>query len=129
MQPILKKTALSVFFVSILLGLSACGTEDGAQVFIKADPAAGAELDHSPRTLRIYLTELPDIGNSSISLAGPEGDVPLSRFHTMGANDLMVEVDQNPLPNGQYTVEWTARFVDGDKTYAGSYQFSVSVPD
>lgn len=126
---VLKKSSLIILFASVLSGLVACGTQDGSEVFIKANPPVGAEMDYSPRTLRVFLTELPDIENSSVTLTGPDGEVPLTRFHTMGANDLMIEIEDYPLPNGQYTVDWTARFVDGDTTYGGSYQFSVAAPE
>jgi len=103
---------------------------DSDAAFIKADPPRDATLTRSPRTLRVYLSQLPNIDNSSLTLIGPDGEeVPLSRFHTMGADDLMIEVDEQPLPNGEYTVQWTARFGDSEREYQGSYQFTVDIPE
>lgn len=124
------KITFAIVFSSFLFSLSACGkTEDGSAVFIKANPEVNAVMDYPPRTLRVFLTELPDIDNSSMQLTGPNGEVALTRFHTMGANDLMVEIEDYPLPDGEYTVEWTAQFVDGEKRYSGDYQFTVATPE
>jgi methionine-rich copper-binding protein CopC len=124
-----QKFGFIAFFAALLMAVSACGTaENGSEVFIKANPPVDGEMDYSPRTVRVFLTELPDIDKSSLRLTGADGEVPLTRFHTMGANDLMAEIDRYPLPNGTYTVHWTAQFVNGEKTYSGSYQFTVAAP-
>jgi len=96
-------------------------------VFIKSEPAVDAILDRHPRTVRIFLTELPNIPNSSLRLFGENGEVSLSRFHTMGADDLMIEIDDHPLPNGKYRVEWTATLGDDERQYSGKYEFTVAV--
>jgi methionine-rich copper-binding protein CopC len=98
-------------------------------IFIKADPAVDAVLDRHPRTLRVFLTSLPEISNSSLQLFGSQGEISLSRFHTMGADDLMIEIDDHPLPNGKYRVEWIAAVGDNQKQYRGQYWFTVAVED
>lgn len=119
--------SIIIFMAQII---SACSTStEPPAVFIKADPPVDAVLDRAPRTLRVYLTALPDISESSLQLFGDQGEISLSRFHTMGADDLMIEIDDRPLPNGTYTVEWTA-IVEGDsEKYSGKYQFTVAVEE
>lgn len=103
------------------------GTE-APEAFIRAEPEMNAVLERPPRSLRIYLSELPNIERSSLKLFGPNGEVTLRGFHTMGANDLMIEIEDHPLANGEYTVEWMARFGDEETMHTGSYQFTVAVP-
>lgn len=125
-----QKPIVLLAFSVVLLALSACSEQEQASsVFIKADPAVDSVMDYPPRTLRVFLTQLPDVENSSLQLFGPEGEVSLRGFHTMGADDLMIEIEDYPLPNGQYTVNWTAVFVDGEEEHSGSYQFTVAVAE
>lgn len=126
----LYRSVLPLLIVGLSLGLLACGgsTEPGdkaAEVFLKADPAVDAELEFSPGSLRVYFSRFPHVEGSSMSLLGPEGEVALSGLHTMGANDLMIGIDRYPLPAGEYTVQWTARFEEGGPEFSGNYNFSV----
>lgn len=124
------KSFLFTVLAFSLMSISACGTaKDGSAVFVKANPPVDASMDYSPRSVRVFLTKLPNVEQSSLQLTGPQGEVPLIHLHTMGANDLMAEIDQYPLPNGTYTVNWTAQFVDSEDRYSGSYQFSVATPE
>ena len=95
--------------------------------FIKAEPAVDAVVNRHPRTLRVYLTALPNIGKSSLRLFGEQGEISLSRFHTMGADDLMIEIDDHPLPNGVYRVEWDAVIGEDEIESSGQYEFTVAV--
>ncbi|MGQ9424576.1 copper resistance CopC family protein [Gilvimarinus sp. F26214L] len=116
-------------FLLIVVGLSACGggaEPDSSRVFLKANPPVDGTLEYPPRTLRVFLTELPDVSRSELKLTGPQGEIPLTGLHTMGADDLMIEIEQYPLPNGEYTVEWKTRFAEGAEDYSGQYQFTVA---
>ncbi len=119
----------SIVFISIIVIVSCAQKTVTPSVFIKAEPAVDAVLDRRPRTLRIFLTELPDIPKSTLKLFGEYGEVSLSRFHTMGADDLMIEIDDHPLPNGKYRVEWTAVLDGGTEEFAGKYEFTVAVEE
>ncbi|MCW8193998.1 copper resistance protein CopC [Proteobacteria bacterium 005FR1] len=124
------KSFLFTVLAFALMSVSACGTaKDGSAVFAKANPPVDATMEYSPRSLRVFLTKLPDVDQSSLQLKGPEGEIPLIHLHTMGANDLMAEIDKYPLPNGTYTVHWTAQFADDREKYSGSYQFSIATPE
>lgn len=134
-QLLINQLLIKHFRISILglilapVVLSACESNaDGAEIFVKSDPEAGAVLDYPPRTVRVFLTDLPDVDASSMTLQGAQGDVPLVHLHTMGANDLMAEISEYPLSPGEYSVQWTASLAENGKTYEGGYQFSVAAP-
>ena len=123
----MNKSWLLTLFSVLLLQVSCSHTTILPAVFVKAEPAVDSVLKRHPRTLRVYLTALPDISNSTLHLFGDQGEVSLSRFHTMGADDLMIEIDDHPLPNGVYRVEWTAVVEGETQTFRGQYQFTVAV--
>ena len=75
--------------------------------------------------MRLYYDALPDVPNSSLTLTGPGGNYDLRGFHTMGANDLMIEITNPSIPDGDYVVEWSAVVGDDPNVYEGSYRFSV----
>lgn len=120
------KNTISLLAVACLL-LACSQTTVIPEIFIKADPAVDSVLERHPRTLRVYLTSLPDISKSSLRLFGDQGEIALSRFHTMGADDLMIEIDDHPLPNGVYRVEWSAMIEGETQEFSGQYQFTVAV--
>lgn len=122
------KTLFLALFAASLVGLTACEKAKGdpSEVFLKADPEVDAEMNYSPRTLRVFLAELPEVSDSSMTLTGPDGDVALDGLHTMGADDLMIEIVDFPLASGEYMVEWTAKFAGDKKQYSGSYRFTVA---
>lgn len=121
---------LFTVLAALLVSLSACGTDKSdSEVIVKAEPPVNGVMEYSPRGLRLFLTELPDVDNSSLRLLGPEGEISLIHLHTMGANDLMAEISQYPLPSGTYTVDWTAQFAGGETEYSGSYKFKVAAPE
>jgi methionine-rich copper-binding protein CopC len=67
---------------------------------------------------------LPDVSRSVVTLTGPAGELTLRGLHTMGANDLMMEIYDEVI-SGSYTVEWQTRFEGDTVQYSGSYRFSV----
>ncbi len=92
---------------------------------LRAEPAAGSVLHRAPRNLRLYYDALPDVSNSSLKLTGPEGEYELRGFHTMDADDLMIEITNPSVPDGDYVVAWTAVVGDDPSVYKGAYNFSV----
>jgi len=130
-RSIVQRLHLSTLASSFLLLagavlLAGCeNSQAGAEVLLKSEPAAGEVLQYPPRSVRLYFTALPDVERSELRLQGSNGEVELIHLHTMGADDLMAEVGQYPLPNGSYTLQWTATLTGGDKSYQGEYEFSV----
>jgi len=105
--------------------LVGCAGGGGSSPFLGAEPAVDSVLDRAPRNLRLYFIALPDVPNSSLSLSGPGGNYDLRGFHTMGADDLMIEITNPSIPDGDYEVSWSAVVGEDPTVYEGSYGFSV----
>ena len=105
--------------------LAGCAGSTGSSPFLGAEPAVDSVLNRAPRNLRLYFSALPDVPNSSLSLSGPGGNYDLRGFHTMGADDLMIEITNPSIPDGDYVVNWTAVVGDDPTVHEGSYGFSV----
>lgn len=112
---------LTAFF---LLLTSACSGLEQDSPLLSAEPPEGSVQMRLPRTLRLYFGELPDVPRSEVILTGPDGELNLRGLHTMGANDLMMEI-YDEVVNGSYTVQWRTQFEGDDVLYSGSYRFSV----
>lgn len=93
--------------------------------FLGAEPAVDSVQNRAPRNLRLYFSALPDVPRSSLSLSGPGGNYDLRGFHTMGADDLMIEITNPSIPDGDYVVSWTAVVGEDPTVHEGSYSFSV----
>jgi len=149
MKPILNAKKFSLIklasLITLIATLSACGQGDQenaqanhdemqdhgekmqmSEVFLKAEPAVDEVLARPTRTLRLYFNALPDVPTSAVKLFGEQGEISLSGFHTMGADDLMIEIDDHPLPNGKYKVEWMAMLGEEKAHHMGSYEFTVA---
>lgn len=111
----------------ILLGatLAGCAGSTDYSPFLRAEPAADSLLNRAPRNLRLFYDALPDVPRSSLTLTGPGGNYDLRGFHTMGADDLMIEITNPSIPDGEYVVDWSAVVGDDPNVYQGSYRFSV----
>ncbi len=112
-------------FLFIASAVVSCANTTGYSPLLRAEPAAGSVLNRAPRNLRLYYGALPDVPNSRLKLSGPEGEYELRGFHTMGADDLMIEITNPSIPDGDYVVSWTAVVGDDPSVYEGSYNFSV----
>jgi methionine-rich copper-binding protein CopC len=110
---------------AIAVTLISCVGSSEPTPFLGAEPAADSVLIRAPRNLRLYFNALPDVPNSKISLTGPGGNYDLRGFHTMGADDLMIEITNPSIPDGDYVVQWTAVVAEDPAVYEGSYSFSV----
>lgn len=117
------RSVLSLFAIAVTL--AGCASGAGSSPFLGAEPAVDSVQNRAPRNLRLYFSALPDVPNSSLSLSGPGGNYELRGFHTMGADDLMIEITNPSIPDGDYVVSWTAVVGEDPTVYAGSYEFSV----
>ncbi len=105
--------------------LLTCTSSSDYSPLLRSEPAADSVLNRAPRNLRLFYGALPDVPKSSLSLTGPDGSYDLRGFHTMGANDLMIEITNPSIPDGDYVVSWTAVIGDDPSVYQGSFGFSV----
>ena len=119
----MPRKALTYLLASVLLA-TACSAAPQATPFISAEPEVGSVQSRLPRTLRLYFEQLPDVPRSSVTLTGPGGELNLRGLHTMGANDLMMEI-YDEVVDGQYTVDWQTYVGEDPNQYSGSYSFTV----
>ena len=119
-----KLKSLVALFV-LAASLVGCASSTDYSPFMRAEPAADSVLNRAPRNLRLFYKALPDVTNSSLTLTGPEGNYDLRGFHTMGSDDLMIEITNPSIPDGDYVVAWSAVVGEDSTVYDGSYQFSV----
>ena len=89
----------------------------------ETDPPADAVLTRPPQTLRVWLTEEPDIGKSKMTLRGPTGEMTLQGLHTMGYEDLMVRV-VGKVVDGEYIATWSVVDASGE-SHSGEWKFTV----
>ena len=117
------KSLLALFVLAA--SLVGCASSTGYSPFLRAEPAVDSVLNRAPRNLRLFYEALPDVPNSSLTLTGPEGNYDLRGFHTMGSDDLMIEITNPSIPDGDYVVAWSAVVGEDSTVYDGSYRFSV----
>ena len=124
------KTTTSFFAATFVISiLTACTGASDYNPLLNSEPGADETInERTPRTLRLFYTALPDVENSELTLTGPAGEYSLRGMHTMGADDLMIEIYQPALINGHYTVQWKTRVEGDDADYAGEYTFEVALP-
>ena len=120
-----RVNAVATIFVSFVF--SGCGLSESVSPLLASEPEENSITERVPRTIRLYFKSLPDVDQSNISLIGPSGDYTLRGLHTMGEDDLMVEIYKPMLVDGEYRVEWEAQFTDGRVGASGEYNFSIRV--
>lgn len=123
------KNFRQVIAVASVAAMASCMSPQQTSPLIGSEPAAGEVItERLPRTLRLYYSSLPNVEASTVTLTGPEGEYTLRGLHTMGADDLMMEIYRPELSNGEYTVKWQTQVEGDSNTYAGSYRFEVAQP-
>lgn len=113
---------LAIFATSLLAG---CASSMEYSPLQRSEPAADSVLTRAPRTLRLLYAALPDVSRSSVTLIGPAGEYRLRGMHTMGSDDLMIEIFEPAATDGDYTVSWSTVVADDPGLYQGSFNFSV----
>lgn len=121
-----RRNLKSLVALFVLVGsLVGCATSTDYTPFLGAEPAVDSVLNRAPRNLRLFYDALPDVPNSSLTLTGPGGNYDLRGFHTMGSDDLMIEITNPSIPDGDYVVDWSAVVGEDSTVYEGSYGFTV----
>ena len=108
----------------IVFVIAACSTFRSHSPFISAEPEQGSVQTRTPQTLRLYFEQLPDVPRSTVTLKGPNGNLNIRGMHSMGANDLMMEINDQVV-DGNYTVNWTTLVGEDPNEYQGEFSFTV----
>jgi methionine-rich copper-binding protein CopC len=105
--------------------LLALAPEANAHAFlVNAEPAVGAVVAGSPKTVRIQFTEPLLLPLSDIKVLSAAGMTLSMNAHFEGANHSVLVVDLMPLAPGAYNVEWFVVSEDMHQT-EGTFSFTV----
>jgi methionine-rich copper-binding protein CopC len=114
--------------VSFAFALVAGATTLGAATFHahlkKSVPAAGDTLTASPREVRLWFTEKPELVGSSVTVKDAAGGtVALGKLHADSADAMqLVASITTPLSPGAYSLAWRTMGADGHPV-RGSFAF------
>ena len=116
-----------VLVVALLAGPMA-GVASGHAALVHANPAPGATLTDSPRTIRLTFSEAVEPSVSDVNVVDPagrsrSGGAPV----TASASQRSLEVPVEALGRGSYTVDWRVVSSDDGHGTSGSYVFGVGV--
>ncbi len=90
---------------------------------LKADPAADSEVTGSPKELRLWFSQKPDAGLTTIKLLGADSaTVPLGPVKAADSSSVRVAVTGELAP-GRYLVRWKTASDDGH-VIRGRYGFT-----
>jgi methionine-rich copper-binding protein CopC len=97
---------------------------DAHAFLVRAEPAVGAVVAGSPKTVRIQFSEGLILPLSDIKVMNGAGAILSTNTHFEGANRSVLVVDLMPVPPGAYNVEWFAVSQDMHQT-EGTFTFTV----
>ena len=126
----MKRAGLLATLILVALGAATTAQAEGIRVFhfelSKSAPEAGAELA-SPSEVRLWFTEVPQEGTTSIRLVDAAGDaVHTSDVAQDSEDEYAFGVTlHGALSPGEYTVAWRAMGGDGH-VVRGDFAFSVT---
>jgi methionine-rich copper-binding protein CopC len=121
------KVAAAIVALGVLVTMP--GIALGHAELVSSDPPAGGTLTRTPYTLTATFDDELTPDGSSIVVEDASG-AQVARG-TVSADDPHVQTAELPaLPNGAYTVRWTAVSADDAAVERGSYSFNVgaSIP-
>src|SRR6266513_686756 len=118
--------------IRLVLALSALGlllspTLAWAHAHLKrSEPAAGSKVKSSPRLLRFWFSEAPELAMTVISLKDSNGkEFPLGAAEGNRGDPLAISIRiSQSLPAWRYTVAWRTAASDGHHSH-GSFSFIV----
>ncbi len=93
---------------------------------VKSDPAKGAKLTASPAEIKLWFSERPEVGLTTVTLLRPDSSRVASLKAVATPDTLVVSAPlSTPLPAGDYIVSWRTSSGDGH-VIRGRFGFSIS---
>jgi methionine-rich copper-binding protein CopC len=91
---------------------------------LKSAPAANATIVAAPAAIRLWFSQPPELGVTSVKVTGPaSAAVALAPLST-GDSDLVVAPVKGKMAVGAYTVAWRTMAKDGHVAH-GSFAFTI----
>jgi copper resistance protein C len=115
------RTTLGAVMAAALLLLGSTNLSAHMKVE-KSEPAADAVVSSPQPLVQVFFSEAPDLKISKMQIKGPSANTALTGLHVMDKS-LMAMV-QGDMPDGVYTVSWTAAGDDGH-VQKGEFSFTV----
>ena len=93
---------------------------------LKSDPAHGARLNSSPKEIRLWFAERPEVALTSVTLMQADS-TPIVSIKAVATPDSLVvsALLPTPLSPGSYLVRWRTASGDGHAV-RGTFGFSIS---
>ncbi|MEM6709752.1 MAG: DJ-1/PfpI family protein [Pseudomonadota bacterium] len=121
-EPVKKGIGTLLCVLSLLSGVTTRASE---LVLDRAQPSRDSTLLKSPRSVRLFFSQLPSVADAALSIVATGGDksFAVTSVHTMGENDLMGFVE-GTLPDGEYQLRWRTAGEEGNSV-SGVVPFRV----
>lgn len=126
----MKRAGLLAALILVALGAGTTAQAEGIRAFhfelSKSSPEAGAEIA-SPSEVRLWFTQVPEEGTTSIRLVDGAGDAIHTSDVTQDAEDeyAFSVALHGALASGEYTVAWRSMGDDGH-VVRGDFTFAVT---
>jgi copper transport protein len=113
--------------IAALAFVAMTGVAQAHANLLSSDPASGATLQTPPTQLTLNYSEEPDPQLSQVELLNSSGSTVATGTPTLQGNATLVVPITGDMPNGVYTVSWSAVSVDDGHTTTDSFSFGVGV--
>lgn len=91
---------------------------------VKSVPAADATVTAAPDSLRLWFSQVPELGVTTVKLTGPGAAAVALAPLAKGDSSLVVAAVKGKMAAGAYTVAWRTMAKDGHVA-RGTYGFKV----
>ena len=113
--------------IAALAFVAMTGVAQAHANLLSSDPASGATLQTPPTQLTLNYSEEPDPQLSQVELLNSSGTTVATGTPTLQEHATLVVPITGDMPNGVYTVSWSAVSVDDGHTTTDSFSFGVGV--
>ncbi len=118
---------LVVATIAALAFVGMTGVAQAHALLLSSNPAGGSTLQNPPTELTLTYSEEPDPQLSQIELLNSSGSTVATGTPTLQGHTTLVVPINGDMPDGVYTVSWSAVSVDDGHTTTDSFSFGVGV--